>query len=456
MSLLVLGANYRQTSVALREKVAVRDEDLSEAYSEILALPDVTEAVVLSTCNRCELYLDVKTDVRVRDDVRELLERRSLTGEELRELHECSYALSGADMVSHLFSVAASLDSQVLGDEQVLGQLKEAYRRACDSGACADVFGHLFQQALQTGKRVRSETAIGRGSTSIALLAVRRATRASADLSGCTACVVGAGDMGSLVCRYLADAGIGSLTVANRHVASARSLARSAGGKGFSLRELPQLLEDADVALCTTSAPGYVVDPDMLGERPASRPLLLVDIAMPRDVDPACAQVAGVTVCDLDDLGGELDRTRTTRLQAAGAAERLVAEEVERFARWMQERSVAPTIEHIYEKVEHVCAVECDKAQRALEQVEGRELTERERAVLTRLSRAVGRKIAHGPTIRLKRQSHDPASWRYTDAARYLFGLDSSPIGRACRSCPVASRCHRNEGGPCLMAAGDL
>lgn len=323
------------------------------------------------------------------------------------------------------------------------------------------MFSKLFQQAFQVGKRVRTETGIGNGSTSIPALAVHRADTWCGGLDGRRVCVVGAGDMGALVCQCLSERAVGKMFVANRDIDAARDLAASASGTAVPFDELATLLHEVDVVFSATSAPGFVITAQMVREAMsrqgspatlAGHRLLLVDLALPRDVDSACADIPGVEVRDLDALDNELDDLQLSRLHASSEAQRIIREESMRFSTWMQEREVAPTIAQIYEKTERVCEQEFEVALHELETACGHALTQCERDIVFQLARGVGRKIIHGPTIRLKREAADGSAWRYTDAARYLFGLDSSPLGRRCRSCPHASKCRRNEGGPCLAA----
>lgn len=455
MSMLVLGLSHNSASEKVRERIAFPPDILVDACKELMDEPDVTEAVLLSTCNRTEIYLDMKQDTTARDEATSFLTRfHGLSHEEEDEMRAYLFVMSGAEMVSHLFSVASSLDSQVLGETQIVAQLKEAYRASVEAGGCQEVFKHLFQQAFQVGKRVRSETEIGAHSVSISTSAVDLAIETFGALNDRRVAVVGAGKMGELTCRYLVEQGAREVRVVNRTFEAAEMLASRMGGLAVPFSDLDDVLTWADIVVCATSAPGFVIAPDNCPtvHKRGERELLLIDIALPRDIDPACADLDGISLYNLDDLISSVEGNRELRERELFMASSIVADETSAFLAWMQERQVYPTITHIYEKMERVCEREAKDAAHSLELVEGRQLDDAETEVLERLARKVGRKIVHGPTIRLKKQASNAGSYRYTDAARYLFGLDTSPLGRRCRSCELASECRRGEGGSCLIA----
>lgn len=485
MSLLVVGVNHTTASAALRELVAFDEATYADAYRQLLCEPDVTEVLIVSTCNRCEVYLDIKDASGVKERVSSVLSSvHGLSPGQRRELHDALYVRNGAQMVSHLFAVVSSLDSLVLGETQIVAQLKDAWRMAQGTGALKDPFEHLFQQAFWVGKRVRNETGFGRRTVSVPQVAVSLVERELGGLEDRNVCIVGAGKMAGLVVDHLAVRGVSGVRIANRTLEPARELAARAGGRACMLDTLPELLAWADVLITATGAPGYLVTDAMLGEASRRAPLLIVDLALPRDVDPACAHREGVLLFGIDDLGGAAGDDHGARHVTAGDttrhpgtehatqrrdtdrgmrhaeahhagmrhAWRIVEDETERFLSWMQEREVAPTIAQIYRKMERFCDGELEDALHELSLVEGRELNEQEREVLVRLARSIGRKVVHGPAVRLKKQATVADSYRYTDAARYLFGLDTSPLGRRCRSCERAQECRAGEDGRCLVA----
>lgn len=453
MSLLVVGINHTTASAGLRELVAFDGATFDDAYRQLLSEADITEALLLSTCNRCEVYLDVKDAGDVRDRVAAVLSSvHHLSPGQRRELYDALYLRSGAQMVSHLFAVASSLDSMVMGETQIVAQLKDAWRRAQGAGALRDPFEHLFQQAFWVSRRVRNETGVGGRMVSIPQVAVDLVERELGTLEGRCACIVGAGRMAGLVADHLVSHGASGLRIANRTVGPAHELADRAGGRAYPLERLPELLGWAEVLITATAASGYVVTEAMLDAVPRKTPFLIVDLALPRDVDPACALHGGVKLFSIDDLGDAVGDGHGTGHAEVRDAWQVVEEETGRFLSWMQEREVAPTIAQIYRKMERFCASELSDALHELSLAEGRELDEREREVLARLARSIGRKVVHGPAVRLKKQAAVADSYRYTDAARYLFGLDTSPLGRRCRSCGRAHECRAAEGGPCLIA----
>lgn len=458
MSLLVVGMNHNSADEIVRERIVFDAGMLPDAYSDILDHPDITEAVILSTCNRCEIYLDMKQDTTALDDVGAFLASfHGLSRADSDTMRECLYLLSGRDMVAHLFSVVSSLDSQVLGETQIVSQVKDAYQAALDAGACRETFRRLFQQAFEVGKRVRTETEIGTRSVSISTSAVDLALKTFGTLEDRRVCVIGAGKMGEIACRYLLDQGAREVRVVNRTFAAAERLADRMGGIAVPFSDLPDVLSWADIVISATAAPGFVITPETLNgaEWDGGRELLLIDIALPRDIDPECRRNTGVSLYNLDDLLRTVEGNREAREREIALAMSIVDEGIAGFLVWMQERETVPTISHIYEKMERVCDQEVVSAIHEMEVAEGRPLTNVEVAVLEKLARGVGRKIVHGPTIRLRRQAADADSYRYTDAARYLFGLDTSPLGRRCRTCTRARECRRSEGGPCLVAVDE-
>lgn len=446
MSIVAMGASYKTAPIEVRERIAVRAEDLAAALDALLAAEDVDEAVVLSTCNRTEVYVDAKTD-RSGAEALEAFFRVRL-GEEPSA--SAFYVHRGIDAVQHVLRVVSSLDSMVLGEAQILGQTKRAYEAAAEARACGEVLTKLFKSALTLGKRVRSETAIGADSVSLSTTAVRAAAERLGGLAGKDVLLVGAGEMAKLAAAYLGECGAARFTVTSRTFQNAARLAAEHGAVAAPFDEVHALAAQADAVFCTTGAQHYVLDADALAQaRRATgaedRALVLVDESLPRNVDPACAQLAGVQLIDLEALRAIVDEGLAARMGAVGDVERMAAEAEEEFLGWMQLRDVVPTIKEMHAKAEAAAQKEVARTAKALAAARGCALDETERQALEALAAGLVKKILHGPTIRLRKEAETADSYYYTGAARYLFGLDAFPLGtkRCCgqRTCEQGLGC---------------
>ena len=333
MTLLALGLNHQTAPVALRERVAVARESVADALASLRAIEGVREAALLSTCNRTELYCTV--DPGAIDAPRRWLTEHHGLG--AGQLDEFLYRHEDADAVRHVFRVAAGLDSMVLGEPQILGQVKEAYQLARDPHSLGPVLERLFQNTFAVAKRVRTETRIGASPVSVAFAAVRLAQRVFAELDKSTALLVGAGDTIELVARHLSECGIGRVLVANRTLANAELLAARFGAEALALADLPKHLAEADIVVCSTaSRDPIVMKPDVASALRARRhrPMLFIDLAVPRDVEPSVATLDDVFVYNVDDLGGIIAEGLRSREAAAREAEAIVDLSVEHFVAW--------------------------------------------------------------------------------------------------------------------------
>jgi glutamyl-tRNA reductase len=343
--LITLGVSYKTAPVELRERLAPTERQIPEILTALHAHPSVQEAVLISTCNRLEVSVVVDDPVAAESAVLgSLVQHASMRPTEIAEV---LYAPRNCDAARHLFRVTAGLESMVLGEAEVQGQVKRAYETALASGTTGPLTNRLFTAALQTGKRARSETRIGEGKASVASVAVALAEEALGDLTDRPVVIIGAGETSEAVARALHERGVATLFVANRHADRARALAGRFGGTVAPLDEMPALLERADIVVASTSSPHPLIDAEALEPVMVARngrPLLMVDIAVPRDVDPACAALEGVILRDIDDLQAVVRRTTSGREQEAARAEEIVESEIERFAEWLGNLSVRPTI----------------------------------------------------------------------------------------------------------------
>jgi glutamyl-tRNA reductase len=420
VSVVVLGLNHRTVPLRLLERVMVPGHELAKALHDVGSRSNVSEAVVLSTCNRTEVYVVAERFHGAYADLRDFFcDLGSLAPE---ELHDHLYSQHDDDAVRHLFEVAAGLDSDVLGETEILGQVKEAWEVAREAGTARASLNLLFRHAVEVGKRARTETAIARSTASVSHAAVELATELLGGLTGRRVLVVGAGEMGEGMVVALASAGVAEVVVANRTVANGERLAARVGGRAVGFHRLAPELEHADVLLASTGAGSIVVEHDLVAGVMAgrsNRPLLVVDIGVPRDVDPAVATISGVTIRDLDDLRDWAARGLAERRVEAEAVREIVAEEVHRFVELATARQVAPLVASLHDRAEQLRAAEVERFRSRLDG-----LSERERDAVEALTRGLVAKLLHEPSVRLKEQAGSPRGERNASALRDLFDLD--------------------------------
>ena len=417
--LLALGISHKTAPVSRRERLALTSREADELAAAATACAAVEEAVVISTCNRTEIYVVVDDPLRAESDLLGLLAARA--GVRPLELAEMMYAPRNCDAARQLYRVTAGLESMIVGEAEIQGQVKRAYERALAARTTGPTTNRLFAAALATGKRVRAQTDIGSAHVSVASLAVDLAREAlGGDLAQRHVVVIGAGETSELTARALARSGVHTMFLANRHADRARSVAERFGGEVISLDRLPEQLALADIVLSSTSSPHPILGAEelelvMAGR--SDRPLLIIDIAVPRDVDPACGEILGVTLYDIDDLQTALARNLGARAEALPAAEEIVEEEIRRFADWIGQGEARPTIaalqEHGRAIVDQVLAENANRWETA---------SAADLARVEAVARAVASRILHEPTIRL-RGAHARRSHSLSHLVRELFGL---------------------------------
>jgi glutamyl-tRNA reductase len=424
-SLLALGVSHKTAPVALRERLALPEGRAARIMGDLTSRPEIHEAVAISTCNRTELYIVTADPVEAENLVLAELSRQA--GIRPTELLGRLYALRGEDAVRHLFSVAAGLDSMIVGEAEVQGQVKRAYELALVEGATGPISNRLFRDALGAGKRVRTETALGRSRVSVSTVAVDLARDVLGDLETRRVLVIGAGENGELTAKALADRGVRTVFVANRRYDRAIGLAQRFGGEAVRFDDLPVEIVNADIVVSCTASPHLIVGADELAvvtEQRGGRPLLLIDIAVPRDIDPRVRELAGMTLYDMDDLQRAVARNLDVQEAEASRARTVIEEELQRFDRWLSTLDVVPTIAALRERGENV-------VQQVLRENEGRweALSEADRERLELMARAVINRLLHEPTTRLKRSTDDDSAYVHLQALRELFGLDTGPLG---------------------------
>ncbi len=414
MSVVVIGLNHRTVPIELLERFAVSADALGKALHDLCGRSNIAEAVVLSTCNRTEVYAVADRFHPAYGDIRDFLcDLAQLAPEELTE-HLYSDHDHGA--VRHLFSVAAGLESTVLGESEILGQVRTAWERAQAEGASRASLNLLFRHAVEVGKRARTETAIGRSTASVSHAAVEMARDRLGTLAGRTVLVVGAGEMGEGIVVALAAAGAGEVLVANRTLARAEELADRVGGSAISLDAVAGALPFADVVLTSTGA-GLLVTEETVPSRDG-RPLMVIDIAVPRDVAAGVGLMPDVTLLDLDDLREWAARGRAERQGEVAAVQSIVGDEVQRFADVVEARQVAPLISQLHDYAEQV---RLGELLRFAGRLDG--LDDRQRGAVEAMTRGLVAKLLHAPSVRLKDDAGTPRGERNASALRDLYDL---------------------------------
>jgi glutamyl-tRNA reductase len=418
---LTLGISHKTGPLELRERLALTEGKAVGVLGELVATEGVHEAAAISTCNRTELYLVASDSVDAESKALAVLSREA--GIRPTELASHLYSLRGVEGARHLYRVAAGLDSMILGEAEIQGQVKRAYELALVENATGPVLNRAFRGALAAGKRARTETGISQRGMSVPSVAVELAQRALGDLPNRRVLLVGAGETAELTARALAARGVNAVFVANRHYDRAIGLAQRFGGSAVRFDELPAELGTADIVVSSTNSPHHIIGHEELRtvmEERDGRPLLLVDLAVPRDIEPECRDIPGVTVHDVDDVQAIAERNALGRAAEAATAMRLIENEVGRFERWLGALDVLPTIASLRERADRIVDL-------VLAENEGRweSLSDADRERVGAMARAIASRIMHEPTLRLKRAAGDDASYVQLNAIRELFGLDA-------------------------------
>ncbi|MEX0993853.1 MAG: glutamyl-tRNA reductase [Solirubrobacterales bacterium] len=419
--LLAIGISHKTAPVELRERVALPEGRASGVLRELVATEQIDEAVALSTCNRTELYMAVGDDVEAETTALGILARQA--GIRPTELVGHLYSLRNEDAVRHLFRVTSGLDAMVVGEGEIQGQVKRAYELALVDNATSAIMNRLFREALAAGKRVRTETGIGEGSLSVSAVAVQLAQETLGDLAGKRVVIVGAGETGELTARALAERGVRSVFMANRHYDRAIGLAQRFGGRAVRFDDLPAQLEHADIVVSSTASPHHIIEKDDLAAVMSARdgrPLLVIDIAVPRDVDPAVGELEGVHLRDIDDLQRVVEQNRSGREAEVRRAEGLIDHELDRFTRWLATLDVVPTIAALRARGQAI-------ARQVVAENSGRweSMSEADRERIDLLAAAIVKRLFHQPILRLKERDTDQATYAYVQALRELFGLET-------------------------------
>jgi glutamyl-tRNA reductase len=419
VSIVVIGLNHTSAPLELLERLSVREDDLIKSFDDLMGRENISEVVVLSTCNRTEVYAVAERFHGAYEDIRSYFSDRSFLTPD--QFADDLYVRYDDEAIGHLFRVTSGLDSAVLGESEIMGQVKSAWDSARLADVCGPVLNHLFRHAVVTGKRARTETGIARNITSVSQAAVAMADDRLGGLAGRQVMVVGAGDMAEGMLASLAERDVHEIVVANRTAEKAAELAERVGGRAIPLVGLDVELSTVDLLLTGTGATSTIVDYADLANalvRRTDRPLVIVDVAVPRDVDPSAGEIDGVTLLDMDDLGEFAARGRRERDLEVSSVEAIIEHEVKRFGDDRSARGVAPLVASLHREAEAIRQLEVEHSKRVLSN-----LSPEERAAVDALTKRLVAKLIHRPTISVKDAAGTPKGDRLADSLRDLYDL---------------------------------
>jgi glutamyl-tRNA reductase len=420
MEIVVVGISHKTASVEIRERLSFPEAKLPDALAKMKGLQGVNENLILSTCNRVESYATVKDAAGGIDRLRNFfVDYHEIEG---GSFGECIYCISGKDAVRHIFRVAASLDSMVVGEPQILGQLKDSFDHALANKTTGVVMNRLMKKAISVAKRIRTETKIAESAVSISFAAVELARKIFGDLKGKSVMLAGAGEMAELAARHLVNNGVKTVMVANRTFERAVELAKDFDGVPVQYENLVSEMVNADILIASTGAPHYILtghDMARVIKERKNRPVFLIDIAVPRNLDPEINKIDNVYLYDIDDLQNVVESNIKDRQKEAELANEIIEEEIETFQTWLRSIDVVPTIVAIREKAEEMRAAELEKTFSKMG-----ELSEKQKKQVEALSQSIVNKLLHHPLIALKKAAGDPEASSNIESARVLFGVD--------------------------------
>ncbi|BCR03498.1 glutamyl-tRNA reductase [Desulfuromonas versatilis] len=421
MNIIVVGLSHKTAPVEIRERVAFAPTAMEKPLREMLALPAINEGVIVSTCNRVELYATSRDAAAAIMQLRGFMAGfHNLAPEEL-ESH--LYDLQGEEAIKHVFRVASSLDSMVIGEPQILGQIKTAYGYATEFKTAGLILNRFLHKAFSVAKRVRTETNIASNAVSVSFAAVELARKIFGTIDNKTVLLIGAGEMCELAARHFVNNGVSSVMVTNRTYERAVKLAEEFKGRAVHFEEFAESLHQADIVLTSTGAPNYVLGAKKVEEvirRRKNKPMFFIDIAVPRDIDPKVNDIPNVYLYDVDDLQGVVQANLKERQKEARKAEAIIEQEIGQFYKWLGSLDVVPTIVSLRKKLEEIRRAELEKTFANL-----KDLGPKERKSIEALTGAIINKVLHEPTTVLKQSQNNGTGDGYVDAVRVLFGLNA-------------------------------
>ncbi len=425
MNVLVVGLSHRTAPVEIRERLAVPESRLGEALHRLCAYPGIKEGLLLSTCNRVEVYAVVEDADAGYARILEFLAdtHLSLSSEQLTP-H--LYWHTDGRAIGHFFRVTASLDSMVVGEPQILGQVKDAFEAALTHKTTGTVLNKLARKAISVAKRIRTETKIAETAVSVSYAAVELAKKIFSNLSQKTVLLVGAGEMAKLAAKHLVANGVHRVMITTRNPQNATVLAERFDGVSIPFDDFRRAMADADIVLCSTGATHSIIKAEDVRQavwRRRNRPIFLIDISVPRNIDPAVKDIDNAFLFDIDDLEMRVEQNREERRREATKAEQMVEEEVTGALHWLQSLEVTPTIVALRQRADAIKQAELDKSLARLAN-----LAPQERAVVEGLAAAIVNKLLHGPLMALKSEATGPSRAMYVEAAQRFFDLSPAPL----------------------------
>jgi glutamyl-tRNA reductase len=418
MQLAIVGLSHKTAPVEIRERLAFNSDALRQALQALVGRQNVSEAMILSTCNRVEVVAESPDERLIRDF---LCEFHHISHE---AVSQHLYSFRNADAIRHMFRVAASLDSMMVGEPQILGQVKEAYRIAADAGTVGMHLNALMNRAFAVAKKIRSETGISQSAVSISYAAVELARKIFGELTGKTVMIIGASKMGELAAKHLKRNGVSSVLVTNRTFERAVELAQVFEGAAVPFEHFTDHMDRADIVISSTGAPHFIINKPLAEQilhRRRNRPMFFIDIAVPRDIDPTVNEIDNAFLYDIDDLQQVIDANLQERLKEATRAEEIIDSEVQAFCRKMQSRDVVPTIVLLRDTVEKIRREEIERNRRYL-----KDLTPDQQAAVDHITKSFANKILHPAIEELKKVAHNPDGPEVADVLRKIFNLKSS------------------------------
>lgn len=420
MNIIIVGLSHKTAPVEIREKLSFPEQTIAATLKKMCSNYGINEGVIVSTCNRVEVFA-IAPDIEkgLWQVKRFLSDHHNIP---LDALDEHLYTFTGEDAVRHLFRVSAGLDSMVLGEPQIFGQIKDAYGYAIQHGTAGIIINKLFHKAFSVAKRIRTETKIGESAVSISYAAVELAKKIFGTMESKVAMLIGAGDMAELAARHLLGSGIKEIIVANRTYEKSVEMARAFNGAPIMFREFTHYLKKVDVVIVSTAAPKFIIHPEQIEEvikERKNKPMFFIDISVPRNVDPLVNNIDNVYVYDIDDLQGVVAANIKERHKEAEEAEGIIKEEVEGFYRWIKSLDVVPTIIALRKKFDEIKDEELEEA---LSSLKG--LSDEQVKTIEKMADAIIKKIMHDPVAHLKKESNKVEGDFYIEAARKLFDLD--------------------------------
>src|SRR5262245_19448661 len=416
MQLALVGLSHKTAPVEVRERFAFSGETLKSALASLVGRNEIKEAMILSTCNRVEVVAESPDDRRIREFFCEFHH----VPDDVIAKH--LYSFRNADAIRHVFRVAASLDSMMVGEPQILGQVKEAYRIATDAGTVGMNLSALMSRAFAVAKRVRSETGISQSAVSVSYAAVELARKIFGSLSGKVVMIIGASKMGELAAKHLRRAGVSSVLVTNRTFERAVELAKVFQGAAVPFEHFQDHMDRADIIICSTGAPNFIIGKplaELVIHRRKNRPMFFIDIAVPRDIDTLVSEIAYAFLYDIDDLQQVIDANVKERMDEAMRAEEIVDREVQAFCTRMRARDVVPTIVQLKDTLEKLRRDEIERNRRQLRDLPPEQAVDQ-------ITQALINKILHHPIAHLKEMAHDPQGPDVAETIRKIFNIKES------------------------------